>query len=166
MPGPYAVRVRTADGWQDIALQGRSVAVFEQASEPMTAVNGDIWIDTDAPTPAPLVTRTFQVGRTWSITGPLSAATFPGYFVSLAPSQTGKIVAAVCKIISGTSIRAQVTKNGTNVGPSIFINTTGYYADFSPDVSIIDGDDIGLVLSSPIGSPVGLQLTVHEEHTA
>lgn len=30
---------------------GRSMVVYEQASEPMAAVDGDIWVDTDAPIP-------------------------------------------------------------------------------------------------------------------
>ena len=164
---PYAVRVRTATGWQDIALQGKSVAVYEQPNEPAGAVIGDIWIDTDAPTPTPLVTRTFQVGRTWSIAGPLVAATLPGYYVSLAPSQTGKIVAVRRKLLSGTQINGTLTKNGIDIADltSFGISTSAFTTSVF-GLNIANDDDIGLKLASPIGSPVGLQLTVFEEHTA
>ena len=54
MPGPYAVRIRTPDGWQDIAMSGRSLEVYEQVAEPpVSAMLGAIWINTAAPDPAP-----------------------------------------------------------------------------------------------------------------
>ena len=162
---PYAVRVRTATGWQDIALQGKSVAVYEQPGEPMAAVIGDIWIDTDAPTPAPLASTVVHQGHTWSVAGPLTAVTLPGYFVSLAPGKTGNIIGICAKIISGTSIYARLTKNGTNIDTDRYVTPSKSFWQPFP-MPIANQDDIGLVLFNPNASPVGLQFTVFEEHTA
>jgi len=60
---PYAVRVRTATGWQDIALSGPpgpvgpqgpngTVVVYEQPNTPASPVIGSVWIDTDDVVPA------------------------------------------------------------------------------------------------------------------
>ena len=163
---PYAVRVRTATGWQDIALQGKSVAVYEQPNEPTGAVNGDIWIDTDAPTPAPLVTRTMRTGQSYVIGSTLTAGqVIPSIFVPiLSASQTTKIIGARHKIVSGTSIVAQLQRNGSNIGTAMTITPTKATTTFT-EVVLADGDEIGLVLSSPVGTPMHLSLTVMFEHT-
>lgn len=65
MPGPYAVRVRTPDGWQDLAIVGPqgvqgpigpqgpngTVVVYEQPAAPASPAIGSVWIDTDDPVP-------------------------------------------------------------------------------------------------------------------
>ena len=49
----HPVRIRTSEGWQDITSTigpegpAGAVKVYEQASAPVGAQNGEMWIDTD-----------------------------------------------------------------------------------------------------------------------
>lgn len=42
-----AIRVKTTNGWQDLAVAGAGVEVYEQAADPGAKPVGSIWIDTD-----------------------------------------------------------------------------------------------------------------------
>ena len=188
MPPPYAVKIRTPDGWQDIALQGRSVAIFEQPAAPTTAVNGDIWIDTDAPTPQPAVgpkgdkgdpgaastvpgppgppVGTIRIGQTWAVTGGLTAGMNIGaFFVPIAAGHTMKVVGARAQIGSGTSIGIQLQRNLANVGGVMTVVPTPATFTITP-TTLADGDRISLVFSAPVGTPLDLNYTVYMEHGA
>ena len=160
--------IKTAAGW--VPLQtGPSgppgvLQVYEQINDPGAVPVGSVWIDTDAPDPAPIPARaTVRQSHTWTVEGPLTAKTLPGFFASLSATQTGKIVGMRGKIQSGTSISARITKNGSNIGFALTVQQTPSTTTWTP-VTIVNEDDIGLVLSSPNSSPVGLQLTVFEEY--
>jgi hypothetical protein len=92
MPPPYAIRVKTETGWQDIAIQGATgepgaIEVFEQPdTPPADAVLGAIWIDTDAPTPVPGVGPTGPQGPQGPQGDPGVAGVGPPIFVSSLPS--------------------------------------------------------------------------------
>ena len=171
---PYAVRVRTATGWQDIALSGppgKSIAVFEQPGDPgSAAVVGDMWIDTDAAVPVNNTIRTMRTGQSYVVGGALAAGmVIPSFFVPVFSAagnpQTTKIISVLAKIASGTSIIANVLKNGAAQSPSPYVTTTKGTTTFSPAITIADGDEIGLALSGPVGSPANLSLTIVFEHT-
>ena len=161
---PYAVRVRTATGWQDIALQGKSIAVFEQPDEPMTAVNGDIWIDTDAPTPAATVSLYVQQGHTWAIDGAVAAKTLPGFFIAVPAGQTCKIVSARGKIHAGASSTATVylQRNGGSLASSRIVQQSTAVT-WTYNQAVVTGDIIELAIASVTGSPVGMSFTVFLE---
>ena len=170
MPPPYAVRVRTADGWQDIALQGRSIAVYEQPAAPAAAINGDIWIDTDAPTPVPSqgpqgatgatgptgppgYATPFRVGHTFSLLGDLTTITqLPSFWVPKATAQTVNLVGIRHKIAAGTSIGFQLKRNGSNVGSVITVTQTAVTTAITP-TALADLDEFTAVLSAPVGTP-------------
>ena len=71
MPPPFAVRVKTATGWQDIAIQGATgekgdpgvLAVYEQPSQPPANTPvGTVWVDTDATPTVPANMDTLPIG--------------------------------------------------------------------------------------------------------
>jgi hypothetical protein len=109
---------------------------------------------------------TIRTGHSWVIMGALLAATIPPFFTPLAAAQNSKILGVRAKIGSGTSIVAQLTQNGTNIGSAVTITPTKITTTFGTPITFADGDEIGLVLSSPTGSPANLSLTVIMEHIA
>lgn len=167
---PYAVRVRTATGWQDIALQGapgKSVAIFEQPNDPASAaIVGDMWIDTDAVAVVSETIRTVRTGQSYVVGGPLAAGmTIPSFFVPImGVGQTTKIIGHISKTTTG-GIIVQLTRNGSNIGGTVLVGSAKFAYTYPSSFTIADGDEIGVVLSGGSGSPANLSLTVVFEHT-
>ena len=111
------------------------------------------------------VRSTFREGHTWGLVGDVSALTIlPSLFIPLTGTQMATLVALRAKIVSGTSISVQVQRNGSNVGSVITVTTTATTASLG-NVALSDGDELTLVLSSPVGTPTHLGATLILEHT-
>jgi hypothetical protein len=107
-------------------------------------------------------TKVFATGHTWAIPGALAALTLPPIFVPEAGAQDTRLIGARAMIGSGTSIAVQVRRNGIGVGSPIVVTTTAATTAFAQ--ALIDTDTLGLVLSSPIGAPTDLSVTLLLEH--
>jgi hypothetical protein len=69
----------------------------------------------------------------------------------------------VIRVDSPTKVFAiQVRRNGIGVGSPIVVTTTAATTAFAQ--ALIDTDTLGLVLSSPIGAPTDLSVTLLLEH--
>ena len=154
-PGPQGIQ----------GIQG-AVEVYEQTNDPGAVGEGSVWIDTDAVPVVSETIRTMRTGQSYVVGGALTAGmVIPPFFVPvMGVGQTTKVIGARHKIASGTSIVAQLTRNGANIGSAITVAVAKATASFTP-VTIADGDEIGIVLSSPVGTPMSLSLTVIFEHT-
>jgi hypothetical protein len=119
--------------------------------------NGTAWIDSSGGV------KTFRLGHTWAIAGALTAGmAVPHIFVPEASGQAATLVGARAVIGSGTSVGAQVQRNGSNLGSVISVTTTAGTTAFSQALS--DADTLDIVLSSPVGSPSDLSFTLIVEH--
>jgi hypothetical protein len=109
--------------------------------------------------------RPFRLGQTWGLVGDLSLlTTLPSMFVSVMGTQIVKLSSFRAKIASGTSIGAQVKRNGTNVGGVITVTPTVGTSGLG-DVVLANNDEITLLLSTPVGTPMHLSATLTFEHT-
>jgi hypothetical protein len=186
-PLPKAVRIRTATGWQDIAIVGPPGPQGQQGPKgdvgpaaPILAYQmpfnpddtmpdtplGTLWIDSDE---VPLVSetvRTLRTGQSYIVAGVLGSVTIiPSFFVpTMGIGQITKLVGARHKIQSGSGILAQLTQNGINVGVEMSVTQTKATTTFPTPVTIADGDEIGMTLQSPLGTPQNLSLTAIFEH--
>jgi hypothetical protein len=161
--GPQGIQ-----GIQGIQGPDGGAEVYKQPNTPTPVEIGALWIDTDEPDPAPsTVTITLRTGQTWVVGGALSAGqVVPPFYVPVIAGQTSNIIGVRAKVGAATSIVAQLTQNGTNIGSAVTITTTKTTTTFGTPVTAADGDEIGVTLSSPSGSPSDLSLTVILEHTA
>ena len=111
------------------------------------------------------VRSTFREGHTWGLVGDVSALTIlPSLFIPLTGTQAATLVSIRTKIGSGTSVGVQVKRNGSNVG-SVITVTTATATTSLGNVALSDGDELTLVLSSPVGTPSHLGATLILEHT-
>ena len=176
---PVDVRVLTSAGiWRSLTstgsaqgpagpagVDGEDWTVYEQPSTPTEPVDlGALWLDTDAPDPSPAI-LTFRTGQTWVVAGTLTGGqVIPPFFIPVVSGQIAKIIGVRAKL-GGGSIAAQLTQNGTNIGSSVTVTSTKATTTFGTPVTMVDGDEIGVALSSPSGSPANLSLTVILEHS-
>jgi len=110
------------------------------------------------------VVKTFRTSHTWGVLGDLTAITvLPSFFVDLVAPQTTKIVSIVGRIVSGTSISAQVRVNGANVGTPILMVPTRQGLVLNQTLAV--NDEVTVLLSAPVGTPTTLSATVNLEHT-
>ena len=58
----------------------------------------------------------------------------------------------------------QVTRNGSNLGSAATVTPTASAPTLSQ--ALANNDELGITLSSPTGSPVGLSFTIFLEHVA
>lgn len=151
--------------WVDSTGGGSGGGVTEVFTGPGTPPGSQVlWIDTDEPSGGATAQKTLRTGYTWAVAGALAAAQIiPPFYIPMASGQATTIVGFRAKVSAATSIVAQVTRNGSSIGSSATITTTKTTTSFSA-VSIADGDEIGLTLSSPSGSPANLSMTVIAEH--
>jgi hypothetical protein len=107
----------------------------------------------------------FRDGHTWALAGDVTAITvLPSLFVPLTGTQQAILVGLRAKLGSGTSVGVQVKRNGANVGGVITVTTTAATTSLG-GVVLADGDELTLVLSSPVGLPSHLGATLILEHT-
>ena len=107
--------------------------------------------------------KTFRTGHTWAIPGALTAGqAVPPIFVPEASGQTSTLVGVRAKLASGTSVGVQLQRNGSNLGSVITVTPTAASTAFSQ--AITDLDQLGVVLSAPVGTPTDLSFTVILEH--
>ena len=110
------------------------------------------------------VAPAWQTGHTWAVMGALAAATLPGIFIPKLAAQTATLKGVRAKLGAGTSVVAQMRRNGTNLGSAITVTATAATTSFNQALSADDVLDV--VLSAPTGSPVDLSLTAYFEHLA
>ena len=136
-----AIRVYTSTGWQDVALVGPTGL------------------------PGPPV-NPYQTGQTWGIGGVLTAGMIvPSIFIPKRTNQTVTGVAIRAAINSGASVVLTLTKNGAAQSPPITVTTTPSLTTLGNYI-YLDGDRVGLAISSPVGSPSDLSCTLILEHQA
>jgi hypothetical protein len=106
---------------------------------------------------------TIRTGHTWSVPGALTAGqSIPPIFIPKTTAQVPTLVGVRAKLASGTSVGAQVQRNGSNLGSVITVTPTAASTVFSQALS--DLDLLGLVLSSPVATPTDLSFTLILEH--
>jgi hypothetical protein len=98
--------------------------------------------------------RIFHADRTWAIQGTVDAAVLPGIFLT----EPYTLIGARTKLGSGTSITAQVQRNGANLGSPITVTPASATQVFSQAMAV--DDELGLVLSAPVGNPSNLSITL------
>lgn len=184
---PKAIRIRTATGWQDVAIVGPPgpqgaagpmgptgqpgptlaylMPIDPDDTMPDTPV-GTIWIDSDASPYVSETIRTIRTGQSYLVAGPLAAAVVvPSFFVpTMGVGQSTKIIGARHKIGSGGGIRVQLSQNGTNIGEEMQVTTTKTTTTFINPAPISDGDEIGVVFAAPAQVPTNLSLSITFEH--
>lgn len=113
----------------------------------------------------PGITNPFQLGHTWGLSGDVSlVTTLPSMFIPVRAGQTVVLVGLRAKLGSGTSIQAQVKRNGVNVGNVITITTTSATTVLG-NLPLMNNDELTVALSSPSGTPSDLGMTLTLEHT-
>lgn len=150
---PKAVRVRTTDGWVDVALVGPPgpagadgmVDVYEQPNTPpVNAAIGSVWIDTDAPTPQPGVGPTGPQGAigpkgdTGETGGTMGAANYRSQttagqsvtntFLSIDPRVAGVVIEPAGAFVENTDKSVSVTEAGW-YDIALEVATVGAYAN-------------------------------------
>lgn len=116
--------------------------------------------------PALLVATKLHLGHTWGLVGDVSAiAAIPSLFVPLVGLQVTMLYGIRAKIGSGASIGVQVLRNGANVGGVITV-TTAPATTLLGNLGLADGDELTLVLSSPVGTPSNFSATLILEQQA
>jgi hypothetical protein len=155
----------SATSWQlQLNIKGApgAVVIYEQPNAPSSPQIGQIWIDTDDNIPSGSVVPR-RTGFTWAIKGTILAETQPSFFVPVAAGQISRLIGVRCKLASGGSVACQLTRYGSNIGTAFTVTPTLITTSFAP-ITLVDGDDIGLVTSNPSGSPTTLTVTAIMEH--
>ena len=110
------------------------------------------------------ITGPFRLGHTWGLVGDVTAlTTMPSMFVPLLGTQAAVLVGVRGKLGSGTSVGVQLRRNGSNLGSVITVTGTAATTAFSQ--ALAADDELTMVLSSPVGAPSNLGLTLYLEHT-
>lgn len=152
------------------ALMGQLVA--EALDFTTVGGGGSVWLSYDltAPPVAPgggPVPVVFQLNHTYAVAGALSAQTLPPFFVPVIAGQTAILESVRCQLQSGTSIALALQQNGVNIGGLSAVSVTGTATTTSPTapVNLSNNDAIQAVLSSPVGAPTGLTISVYVQYT-
>lgn len=107
--------------------------------------------------------KTMRTGHTFSIAGLLTTdVIIPPFFVPVVAGQTASLIGARARIMSGTGLNAQITKNGANVGAAMGVGPAATSASIT--TTLADGDQLGLTLVNLIGNATGLAFTLILEH--
>lgn len=115
---------------------------------------------------------TIRQGHTWAISGEIEVASRDDdfiipFFVSIASGQSVVISNARYRINSGTSVKCNVTRNGSPVAGYTEIKVTTTNGETNPaDVALSDGDLLAVVVTEVSGNPQNLTFTLFLEHTA
>ena len=110
------------------------------------------------------VTRPFRLGHTWALVGDVTAlTTLPSMFIPMNGTQAAQLIGVRAKLASGTSVGVQVKRNGANLGAVITVTPTTATTAFAQ--ALAADDELTFVLSSPVGTPTHLSLTLYVEHT-
>lgn len=133
---------------------------------------GSCWLSYDTgPPPVPSgggpVATVFQLSHSYSVVGAISAQTLPPFFVPVMSGQTAILEAIRCELQTGTSIALALQQNGSNIPGLGAVSVTGTATTTNPTnpVTLANNDAIQAVLSSPVGSPVGLTISIYVQYT-
>lgn len=110
---------------------------------------------------------TYSQTQTYAIAGEITGGmTVVPFSVFLASGETAALSEVRASIESGTSVDVAVRVNGTPVTGynPVTVTTTRATTD-AADATISDGDDIDLVISSAIGTPSDLSVSINIERT-
>lgn len=111
----------------------------------------------------------YIVGLPVNVVGPLSAGNVVGLFVPILGNMTAELQSVhYVQQIPGATIGADVQLNGVDVPGlnALTVTNTGTSTFASSPPSLNSGDNIHVVLSSPVGGPSGLTFTVQILFTA
>lgn len=110
------------------------------------------------------ITRPFRLGHTWGLVGDVSAlTTLPSMFVPMLGTQAASLIGVRTRLGSGTSVGVQLRRNGGNLGS--VITATGTAATTAFSQALAADDELTIVLSSPVGTPSNLGVSLFIEHT-
>lgn len=101
--------------------------------------------------------------RTWAPQGEIKAEQFGGFFVSLGTGETKKLVKAEYKIVSGTAVKVEVQKNGSEISAYKALAAKTTAAATESSVELAAKDFISIKTSSPEGTPTTLSVTLFIE---
>ena len=109
----------------------------------------------------------FQMSHSYSVIGTLSAQTLPPFFVPVMAGETAILQAVRTQLQSGTSIALALQQNGVNIGGLGAISVTAAATTTSPTspLNLSNNDAIQAVLSSPVGGPSGLTISIYVQYT-
>lgn len=164
----YAQAFSSADVFRP--LEGQIVA--EALDMVVTGGGGSVWLSYDLIPPpvssgggtTPVV---FQLSHSYSVIGALSAQTLPPFFVPVISGQTAVLEAVRCVLQSGTSIAAAIQQNGVNIPGLGAVSVTPTPTTTNPTnpVNLSNNDYLQVVLSSPVGVPTGLSVSIYVQYT-
>jgi hypothetical protein len=109
------------------------------------------------------VLTNFEISHSYAVPGVVAAQTLPGFFIPVPAGQTVTLVAIRCVLQAGTSIALALQQNGVNIGGLGAVSVTTGAATTLPTapVTIANNDEIQAVLSSAVGNPTGLTISVY-----
>lgn len=109
----------------------------------------------------------FQLSHSYSVVGAISAQTLPPFFIPVISGQTAILEDVRCQLQSGTSISLALQQNGVTIGGLGAVSVTPVATTTAPPspVNLANNDAIQAVLSSPVGSPVGLTISIYVQYT-
>jgi hypothetical protein len=105
---------------------------------------------------------TFSQSQSYAIVGAISAGVQPQFFVPVPAGMTATVLGVRAVLQSGTSVAVAVQRNAVTIPGlgAVVVTTAPATVNASPPLALADADAIGIVLSSPTGSPVGLSVSV------
>lgn len=101
--------------------------------------------------------------RTFAYQGEVKAEQFAGFFVKLGTGEKKKLVAAEYKIVSGTAVKVEVQKNGTEISAYKALAAKTTAAATESSVELEAKDFISIKTSSPEGTPTTLSVSLFIE---
>lgn len=111
------------------------------------------------------VKPTLRIAHTFAIAGDVTLiTTLPSIFVPMSGTQTVTLFGVRAKIGSGTSVVMQVVRNGVNVSTTMTVTPTVALKTLG-SVALADGDELTIVLSSPLGAPFNLSASLILQET-
>lgn len=106
-----------------------------------------------------------RTSHVYAVEGEITASTLPLYFASLAPEEEQKLVKARYVIKEGTKINCELQRNGSGATGFTGLEAKTTAAEVTPTaIKLSENDELGLVTSSPEGTPKRLSFTFVIEH--
>lgn len=101
--------------------------------------------------------------RTWAPQGEIKAEQWGGFFIALGTGEKKNLVKAEYKIASGTAVKVEVQKNGSEISAYKALAAKTTAAATEASVELTAKDFISIKTSSPEGTPTTLSVTLFIE---
>lgn len=106
-----------------------------------------------------------KTSHIYAVEGEITSNTFPLYYVSIASGEEQKLVKARYSIKEGTKIICEIQKNGVSATGFTGLEAKTTASEVTPTaIKLSENDELGLVTSSPEGTPKKLSFAFVIEH--